>query len=64
VSRLLAAVTRATTRRTDADRAYRAAIHAAHQAGHTMEEIGRAAGITRQGVGYLLHPDPRKEHRG
>jgi hypothetical protein len=29
-----------------------------------MEEIGRAAGITRQGVGYLLHPDPRKEQRG
>lgn len=59
MSRLLSAVARAAARRTASDEAYRAAIQAARQA-HTLEEIGRAAGLTKQGVRYLLHPDPRK----
>lgn len=62
MSRLLAAVTRAATRRADADRAYRAAINAARSK-HTLEEIGTAAGLTKQGVRYLLFPDPRKKQR-
>ena len=40
---------------------YRAAVRAAREAGHTMPEIGQAAGITRQAVLYLLRDDPRKE---
>lgn len=60
MSRLLSAVTRAANRRTDADRAYRQAIEAARSQ-HTLEEIGRAAGLTKQGVRYLLFPDPRKD---
>ena len=60
MSALLRAVTRAAARRTTADEAYRAAIHAARES-HTLEEIGRAAGLTKQGVRYLLHPDPRKD---
>jgi hypothetical protein len=59
MSKLLAAVTKATRRRTHADQAYREAIENARQQ-HTLEEIGRAAGLTKQGVRYLLHPDPRK----
>lgn len=42
---------------------YLQAIHAARDAGHTLEEIGRVIGITRAGVHYLLHPDPRKEQK-
>ena len=60
MSALLSAIRRATTRRDTADQAYRAAIRAAREAGHTLDEIGKAAGITRQGARYLLHPDPRK----
>jgi hypothetical protein len=59
MSKLLSAVTRAATRRADADLAYRQAIAAARPE-HTLEEIGRAAGLTKQGVRYLLYPDPRK----
>lgn len=60
MSSLLAAVRRATKTRADADSKYRAAIAAARQ-NHTLEEIGRAAGLTKQGVRYLLHPDPRRK---
>ena len=59
MSKLLSAVTRAANRRTAADEGYRAAIRAARTS-HTLEEIGRAAGLTKQGVRYLLNPDPRK----
>ena len=59
MTRLLSAVTRAAKKRADADRDYRDAISAARPA-HTLEEIGRAAGISKQGVRYLLYPDPRK----
>ncbi len=62
MSRLLSAVTRAAKKRADADRDYRDAIAAARER-HTLEEIGRAAGITKQGARYLLHPDPRKGQR-
>jgi len=60
MSKLLTMVARAAARRTASDEAYRAAIQAARNAGHTMPEIGAAAGLTKQGVRYLLHPDPRK----
>lgn len=60
MTRVLEAVTRATRKRAAADKAYRAAMHTARDAGHTLAEIGRAAGITDRGVWYLLNPDPRK----
>ena len=63
MSRLLTAVRRAAQKRTQADTAYREAIRAAREAGHTLEETGQAAGLTRQGVRYLLNPDPRKEQK-
>jgi hypothetical protein len=52
--RTLRAVERAARRRHDADRAYREAIEAAREDGHTMPAIGSAAGITKQGVYKLL----------
>jgi predicted transcriptional regulator len=60
MSRLLAAVTRAANRRTTADETYRAAIRAARDAGHTMTEIGQAAGITKQAVRVRLIRDAGK----
>jgi hypothetical protein len=54
MSRLLSAVARAASRRQTADHAYRDAIQAARDAGHTMPEIGKAAGITKQAVQWLL----------
>lgn len=62
MSKLLSAVARAARKRAQADQAYRAAIRAARPT-HTLDEIGRAAGLTRQGVRYLLYPDPRKEQK-
>ena len=62
MSALLRAVRAAARRRADADTKYRAAITAAYP-DHTLEEIGRAAGLTAQGVHYLLRPDPRKGKR-
>ena len=52
--RALTLVGKAARRRKDADRAYREAIAAARQEGHTLEAIGEAAGVTRQGIDYLL----------
>ena len=60
MSRLLRAVTRAQAKRQAAYDQYVQAVEAAHKE-HTLEEIGQAAGITRQGVRYLLNPDPRKQ---
>lgn len=60
MSRLLSAVTRATQRARTAEQARLQAMRAAREAGHNMTEIGRAAGLTKQGVRYLLNPDPRK----
>ena len=62
MSRLLAAVTRATRQRELAEEQYRNAIELARSR-HTLEEIGNAAGLTKQGVRYLLFPDPRKEQK-
>lgn len=61
MSRALSAVTRAANRRATTDHDYRAAIREAREAGHTLDEIAGAAGLTRQGVWYLLNPDPRKD---
>ena len=60
MSKTLNAVKRATTRRATAEESYRAAINEARAAGHTLPQIGEAAGISAQGVHYLLFPDPRK----
>jgi hypothetical protein len=62
MSKLLTAITRAANKRAAADREYRQAIHNA-RATHTLEEIGQAAGISKQGARYLLFPDPRKERK-
>lgn len=56
MTRLLRAVNRAARRRADAEHAYRAAIIEARNAGHTLADIGRAAGITKQGAYKLLNP--------
>lgn len=61
MSNPLAAVKRAAHRRAQADEQYRASIRAARETGCTLEAIGQAAGLTKNGVRYLLHPDPRKE---
>lgn len=61
MSKLLTAVKHATRKREQADAAYRQSIQAARATGHTLQEIADASGLTRQGVRYLLHPDPRKE---
>ena len=61
MSNLLSRVRRATHKRAEADNNYRAAIEAAREGGHTLVEIAQAAGITMQGVHYLLNPDRRKE---
>ena len=60
MSRLLSAVRRAAHRRQAAEMAYRRAIVEAREE-HTLEAIGQAAGLTKNGVRYLLYPDPRKE---
>lgn len=56
----LEAVTRATRARDRGYLAYLDAIKAAHKAGHSLREIGQAAGITKEGVRYLINGDPRK----
>ena len=56
MSRLLTAIRRAQKHRTAAYAEYLAAIQAAYPE-HTLDEIGKAAGITRQGARYLLNPD-------
>jgi predicted transcriptional regulator len=61
MSKPLTTVKQATRKREQADAAYRQAIQAARATGHTLQEIADASGLTRQGVRYLLHPDPRKE---
>lgn len=59
----LEAVARATRARQRAETAYRAAIDHAHQAGHTLREISEAAGITREGVRYLVSGDKYRKGR-
>ena len=61
MSAILSTVRRAANRRQDAETAYRAAVRAAREAGHTLSEIGNALGCTKANVHYLLNPDPRKE---
>lgn len=41
----------------EGNRAYVDAVRAAREAGHTMPEIGDAAGISKQAVLYLLRPE-------
>lgn len=60
VSVQLTAVRRATRRRNDGHASFVASLRAARQAGHTLQEIAQAAGISRQYVSYLLNGDPRK----
>ena len=65
MDKLLKNVARATKRRDEvcaqSFAAYVNAIRVAREAGHTLEAIGQHAGISKNGVRYLLHPDPRKE---
>lgn len=63
MSKPLTIVKHATRKREQADTAYRQAIQAARATGHTLQEIADASGLTRQGVRYLLHPDPRKQEK-
>jgi DNA-directed RNA polymerase specialized sigma24 family protein len=50
----LATVTRATRKHERASSEYRAALLAAHEAGHSYAEIAKAAGVSRQAVRQLL----------
>ena len=61
MSNELRAVTRAVRKRDQAWQAYEDALRAAREAGHTLQEIGDAAGLTKMGVRHRLFPDPRKE---
>ena len=61
MSAALSAVKHAARKRVSAETVYRDSIRAAREAGHTLEAIGQAAGLTKNGVRYLLNPDPRKE---
>ena len=61
MSKLLTAVRRAAQRRNESARTYRQAIEQARAQGHTLDEIGAAAGTSKQAVWNLLHADPRKE---
>jgi predicted transcriptional regulator len=54
-------VRKATRGRKRTETQYRAAIVAARAAGHTLREIGEAAGITEQGVRHLLIYVPKGE---
>ena len=63
MSTLLRAVTRAASRRTTTEQAFRASLRAAVDGGHSLREVGQAAGLSYEGVRYLLHPDPRKNER-
>jgi hypothetical protein len=49
----LARVKRAASARRRAELEYRAALLAARDAGHSLAQVGHAAGITRQGVRKL-----------
>ena len=44
-----------------ANAAYVEAVREARDAGHTMPEIGEAAGISKQGVMYLLTQERNRE---
>ena len=61
MDRSLSAVKHAARKRVSAEAVYRDSIRAARETGHTLEAIGQAAGITKNGVRYLLITDPRKE---
>jgi hypothetical protein len=67
MSRTLNRVARATARRdqvcADSFADYVNALRAARAAGHTLEQIGQAAGITKNGVRYLLIGDTRQAKR-
>jgi len=54
VSAFLEAVQHARNLRDLADRSFREALVRAKQEGHSLSELGRAAGLTRAGVAYLL----------
>jgi len=61
VTRKLTTVARTAQRRTKADQAYLAAILDARDT-HSLAEIGRAAGVTRQAVAQLVnrHTTPKE----
>jgi AcrR family transcriptional regulator len=63
MSKFLTRIRRAQIGRRSAYHDYHAAVLAAREAGHTVDEIAQAAGIGRTGVYYLLNPDPRKEQK-
>jgi hypothetical protein len=54
VSAFLEAVQHARELRDAAARNFRDALVRAKQEGHSLSELGRAAGLTRAGVAYLL----------
>lgn len=57
-------VARTARRRAQAEQDFHAAVHAAREARHTLAEIGQAAGLTKQGVRWLLMtPDQRTATR-
>ena len=58
MKRELSRVERAARARAAGDVDYRRAIHDARAAGATLDAIGRAAGITKQGVRKILSRDP------
>jgi len=54
VSAVLDAVREAAQARDAADSDFRRLLREAHGEGHSLAEIGRAAGLTKQGVRWLI----------
>ena len=54
MSAFLEAVSSARKLRDLANRSFREALIRAKEEGHSLSELGRAAGLTRAGVAYLL----------
>lgn len=54
MSSFLEAVSHARKLRDSAERGFRSALVRAKSEGHSLSELGRAAGLTRAGVAYLL----------
>ena len=60
MSAVLDAVREAAARRTWADQEFRKLLREAHGEGHSLAEIGRAAGLTKQGVRWLIRREEIK----
>jgi IS30 family transposase len=64
MTRALAAVARASKSRDHAAEGYRRAILNARRAGHSMGEIAKASGHSKQAIQQMLKRSPKEENDG